>query len=161
MLARVRFHWGQGVDSFSPPSSRVLLLDSCKLTAYNIDVPRRVSAIGSSVTAPPARTPSRFGKYLCRLRTARDLSVLTVARQVGCSRQFIHDLERGVRRTSDIETWLRLAAVLRCDPVALVLDAWQLNGVLTVPATPRTLRQVQSLVASLLTGETLQETRLE
>jgi transcriptional regulator with XRE-family HTH domain len=87
-----------------------------------------------------------FGMYLRKLREARSRSTIQVASVLGCSRQFVSDLERGLRTTSDLRTWLRLAKALSCDPVELVERAWIANGWISLRWSERAASDVKGLL---------------
>lgn len=93
----------------------------------------------------------RLGRWLRRTRGERRLSLQNVADYLGCSRQFVSDLERGVRQSADIRLWMHLASLFECGSRDLVLRAWQARGALALPALSQDdqslLRIIDAVVA--------------
>ena len=91
----------------------------------------------------------RLGRLLRRARKEKRLSLQHVAGSLGCSRQFVCDLERGLRTSADIRLWIQLAGLLEYDRKKLLMLAWQARGALALPALQREDRIMDKFVDAI------------
>lgn len=91
----------------------------------------------------------RLGRFLRTARIKRTLSLQDVASPLGYSRQFVCDLERGLRVTADVRLWIQLAYLLECDSRELLTLAWQARGALTLPAMPKEHSETGKFIAAI------------
>ncbi len=118
---------------------------SCQLTVvFNGTMPSTQHSAAANRSAQ-----IDFGKRLRRLRRKRKLSTTTVGKKIGCSRQFVSDIERGLRSTSDVRVWIQLSDALGGDRVDIVTSAWRVRGSMALPAPERADAALKSLLDGL------------
>lgn len=77
----------------------------------------------------------RFGALLRELREQRDVSMASVAREVGVGEAYYGEVERGTRRPMADYRTVKAACFLEVDPMPLLVAAGRDRGTFTVPVT--------------------------
>lgn len=79
-----------------------------------------------------------FGDLVRRIRTEAEISLRTVAKELGWTPAYVSDIERGKRPAPNAEAARKWAAILKADPDLLEEAALWDRGVVKFPVDPDT-----------------------